>query len=293
MTTRRDEDLAAVGLLDERVRRRLYDFVVAQEHPVSREQAARALGINRSLATFHLDRLTDAGLLEGGYQRLTGRVGPGAGRPARIYRRSAREFSVSLPDRRYALAGELFATALERLGNGQPPPVLVDSARAFGEKVGRTRARGSSARRHAAALADGGYEPLTDATGTIRLRNCPFDALAQEHRSLVCGTNLALAEGIRTGAGATDVVPVLDPQPGFCCVAFVPASDPGSYRPASESGADRLCSWSRERFHSRAAGVRGKYRRSAPGSAAVGRSIPTCRPVRQSLSSRSPVWRGR
>jgi predicted ArsR family transcriptional regulator len=70
-------------------------------------------------------------------------------------------------------------------------------------------------------LETSGYEPLAEGDGTIRLRNCPFHALVEEHRSLVCGANLAMAEGItdRTGAAAH---PVLDPQPGFCCVAFAP-----------------------------------------------------------------------
>ena len=228
----RDQHLAAVGLLDEPVRRRLYDFVVAQGRPVGREESARALGISRSLATFHLDRLTEAGLLEADYRRLSGRVGPGAGRPARVYRRATREFSVSLPDRRYALAGDLFATALEQMGDGQPPPVLAETARAAGEKLGWTGARGSSARRLTTALRRGGYEPHVDAHGTIRLQNCPFDALAQQHRSLVCGTNLALAEGIRSGSRACDFEPVLDPQPGVCCVVFVPTA------PAHTAGVD-------------------------------------------------------
>lgn len=228
---RRDQDLAAVGLLDEPVRRRLYDFVVQQGRAVGREESAKALGITRSLAAFHLDRLTEAGLLEAAYQRLTGRVGPGAGRPARVYRRAAREFSVSLPDRRYALAGDLFATALDEIGGGQPPPQLAETARAAGEKLGRTGTRGSAARRLTAALREGGYEPHADQGGTIRLRNCPFDTLAEQHRSLVCGTNLALAEGIRSGARAPEFEPVLDPHPGFCCVAFVPAADADADRP--------------------------------------------------------------
>ena len=80
----RADDLAALRLLDEPVRRRLYDWVAAQDEPVGREQAASATGISRALATFHLDKLADAGLLEASYRRLTGRVGPGAGRPARV-----------------------------------------------------------------------------------------------------------------------------------------------------------------------------------------------------------------
>src|SRR6266542_751197 len=90
MTGLRERDLVALGLLLEPVRRDLYEWVVAQARPVGREQAAKSLKITRALATFHLDRLAAAGLLESGYRRLTGRVGPGAGRPARQYTRAGR-----------------------------------------------------------------------------------------------------------------------------------------------------------------------------------------------------------
>jgi predicted ArsR family transcriptional regulator len=223
-TTRRDQDLGAVSLLDEPIRRRLYDWVVSQDRPVGREESAKALGITRALATFHLDRLAGAGLLEAGYQRLTGRTGPGAGRPARVYSRTAREFSVSLPERKYERAAQLFATALERTGDGPVPVPLQIAARELGESIGGKQARRTPSRRLLAALNGGGYEPRTDETGTIRLRNCPYDALAQQHRSLVCGTNLALAEGITRGTGTEEWQPILDPQPGYCCVAFVPSS---------------------------------------------------------------------
>ena len=222
----RSGDLAAIGLLDEPVRRRLYEWVVSQPEPVGREAAAQALDVSRGLATFHLDKLAEAGLLESEYRRLTGRVGPGAGRPARVYWRSPREFSVSVPERRYARAADLFASALDRLGGGTPPPVLVESAEELGRELGAAVRRGSGSFRLARALEAGGYEPITDAHGTVRLRNCPFDALAESHRGLVCGTNLALAGGIVAGAGAEEMQPVLDPQPGFCCVKFVPATAP-------------------------------------------------------------------
>lgn len=224
---RRGDDIEAVSLLDEPARRRLYDWVVDQGRPVGREEAARALKLTRALATFHLDRLAEAGLLASGYRRLTGRVGPGAGRPARVYWRAAREFSVSLPDRRYERAARLFAEAIESLSPQSPPQPLQDAARELGRELGTASRRGQPARRLAAALEAGGYEPVTDEVGTVRLRNCPFDALVDAHRTLVCGTNLAMAEGLTTGAGVTDMRPVLDPQPGYCCVAFVPDREIG------------------------------------------------------------------
>ncbi len=225
MTESARDDLAAIGLLDEPIRRRLYDWVVAQPEPVGREAAAHAVGVSRAIATFHLDKLAEAGLLDSSYRRLSGRVGPGAGRPARVYWRASREFSVSLPERRYARAADLFASALERIGNGGPPPALTDAAHEMGEQLGSGFRRGSGRARLTKALEQGGYEPITDAYGTIRLLNCPFDALTDAHRNLVCGTNLALASGLIDGVGADDLRPTLDPQPGYCCVAFIPRGD--------------------------------------------------------------------
>src|SRR3954447_10043816 len=213
-------DLAAVALLDEPVRRRLYEWVSDQGHPVGREEASRSLGITRSLAAFHLDRLTEGGLLEAGYQRLSGRTGPGAGRPARVYSRADREIAVTLPPRHYELAAELFADAIQRLGDGSPPPQLIDAAHDAGARIAERVAHGSDATL-VGVLDAAGYEPTADGS-TIRLRNCPFDALVDEHRPLVCGTNLALAQGILDAlpAEGADYEPRLDPQPGYCCVVF-------------------------------------------------------------------------
>ena len=213
-------DLAAVALLDEPVRRRLYDWVAEQGHPVGREEAARTLGITRSLAAFHLDRLAEAGLLEAGYQRLSGRTGPGAGRPARVYSRAEREIAVTFPPRHYDLVADLFADAIQRMGDGSLPPQLIDAAHDAGAGIAR-RAQPGRGGTLLNVLDSAGYEPADD-EGTIRLRNCPFDALVDEHRPLVCGTNLALAQGILSelSSGRADYQPRLDPQPGYCCVVF-------------------------------------------------------------------------
>jgi len=204
------------------VRRRLYERVCDQNHPVGREEAARSLSITRPLAAFHLERLAEAGLLDAGYQRLTGRTGPGAGRPARVYTRAEREFAVTLPPRHYDLAADLFAAALQRMGDGTPPRELVDAAHAAGEHIAQ-RAPDGPAATLVGVLEEAGYEP-TDDNGTIRLRNCPFDALVDEHRPLICGTNLALAQGILDGlpSSGEKYEPHLDSQPGYCCVVFTP-----------------------------------------------------------------------
>ena len=217
----------AIALLDEPVRRKLYDWVVRQGRPVGRDEAAAGTDVSRALAAFHLDRLARAGLLGTGFRRLSGRTGPGAGRPAKLYMRSDRDVRVSLPDRRYDIAAELMAEALEDANGERPATALREAAHRMGEEVGsaaRVAAgpRPTGARRREALVAtleERGYEPL-ESHGTLRLGNCPFHALVDEHRDLVCGMNLALAEGILDGLGEERISAHLDRQPGLCCVAF-------------------------------------------------------------------------
>jgi predicted ArsR family transcriptional regulator len=229
----RTDDFEAVALLEEPARRALYDWVVAQGRAVSRDEAAAGAGVSRALAAFHLDRLVDHQLLVPEYRRLTGRTGPGAGRPAKLYRRGPREVAVSLPQRQYEVPARMFAETIEQLAGRVPPDALRDSARRLGRAAGtaaRRRAgpRPGRGRRRAAlleALRERGYEPLEQASGGIRLGNCPYHALVDDHRDLVCGMNVALGEGLLEGIGDADLVARLDPQPGLCCLAIAPAED--------------------------------------------------------------------
>ncbi len=221
------DDIDAIALLDEPVRRTLYEWVVRQGRPVGRDEAAAATAVSRALAAFHLDRLATGGLLTTAFRRLSGKTGPGAGRPSKLYMRADRDISVSLPQRRYDIAAELMADALEDASGARPATSLGEAAHRMGEEVGsaaRAAAgpRPTRSRRRAAlveTLEDRGYEPLED-DGTLRLGNCPFHALVDDHRDLVCGMNLALAEGILDGLGDERISAHLDRQPGRCCVAF-------------------------------------------------------------------------
>src|SRR5918993_4675005 len=105
--------VAGIAALADPVRRDLYRYVSAQPAPVSRDEASEALGIARHAAKFHLDKLAEEGLLDTSFKRLSKRRGPGAGRPTKLYARSSRQLSVILPERRYDLAGQLLATAIE------------------------------------------------------------------------------------------------------------------------------------------------------------------------------------
>ena len=213
------DPLASLSSLDDPVRRRLYQVVCERTEPVGRDEAAAAAGVGRALAVYHLDKLTEAGLLTASYQRPPGRGGPGAGRPAKRYARSDREFAVTIPPREYELAARLLVQAVESDPSGRSRATLADAARRLGSELGR-RYHGHGGDDLVGALARQGYEPRRGEDGVIRLRNCPFHQLAEHHRDLVCGMNLELIEGIVAGLGAARARPVLDPQPGHCCVAI-------------------------------------------------------------------------
>lgn len=219
--------VSAVASLDEPTRRQIYDYVGVDGVPVSRWDVAEALGVPLRTAAFHLDRLADLNLLSVSFARRTGRSGPGAGRPAKLYQRSAREVSVSLPPRQYDLAGQLLAGAVTQAQqSGQPPREVLDrQARDFGQAMGR-QANGERRGDHSGQvdagrlmglLEDHGFEPRF-AGSDIVMRNCPFHALAQQHTELVCGMNLHLLEGVLEGLGMTGLHARLDPGPSRCCV---------------------------------------------------------------------------
>ena len=221
MNDRFSAEVAGISALAEPARRSLYLYVAEQPDPVSREQAATACGLPLHSAKFHLDRLVDEGLLDVTYRRLTGRTGPGAGRTAKLYQRSDREVSVSLPERRYELVGDILAAAIDQAAtDGISVQEAVDdvAARRGGELAEEAETRGGTElERSSAVLGDNGYEPrLSD--GDICLANCPFDRLAREHTELVCGMNVALVRGVLDGLGCESLEAVLEPAPGLCCV---------------------------------------------------------------------------
>jgi predicted ArsR family transcriptional regulator len=247
-----DQQLAGLAGLGDPLRRALYRYVADRGVPVSRDDAAQAAGIGRPLAAYHLDRLVADGLLQASYQRRGGRRGPGAGRPAKHYARAARQVQLSLPARDYAALAQLLAHAVEADPSGAARAALHRAAAALGTQLGAEAADraapdgdpgdpdgdpggdpGGVLASVRQALARRGYEPHHDpdgadgaggaggAGGAIRLRNCPFDRVAADHRELVCGANLAMLAALtRQLGGDPPVRAVLDPRPGRCCVVL-------------------------------------------------------------------------
>jgi len=227
-----DASVTRLAALAEPVRRALYQFVAGQPEPVSRESAAAGIGVAHHLAKFHLDKLVDDGLLEAEYRRPPGRGGPGAGRPAKLYRRAAGSIEVSVPERRYDLAGHIMARAITTAGESGVPvdDALAAAALAAGAELAeQARPVGSSPGDPLAAvsqvLADTGYEPRL-AGDRVTLSNCPFHQLAESYTALVCGINLHLIGGLLDALPAGGLCANLAPAPGRCCVTVTTTPAP-------------------------------------------------------------------
>jgi predicted ArsR family transcriptional regulator len=225
-----DRNTAAIAALNDPGRRRLYEVVRDAGHPVSRDEAAEKVGISRSLAAFHLDKLVDRGLLTFEYARPQGRSGPGAGRPSKMYSPSEVEVEVSIPERQYSVIGKLLVNSiLAEPGQAARSDVAANVAAAEGRRVGQDvraelRMRPPGTERALATVADvlreRGYEPYPVEDGSIRLRSCPFHQVARHAPELVCRMNREFIEGIVRGIGNQTLEASLEPTPGQCCVVL-------------------------------------------------------------------------
>lgn len=229
----RDKELQGeidrVAALAEPVRRALYTYVAGQSGPVGRDQAAGAVGISRRLAAFHLDRLVAAGLLEVSFQRLTGRTGPGAGRPSKLYRRSPGRIPLVLTAREEPVAPRILARAME---SGESTESLERAAHSWGRQMGREARERAGAKSDAAgvlkealeALTQAGFDPRSEPDGRILLNHCPFEASKSEAVVRICHMNLALCRGIVEGLASPGWSVRLEPAPGRCCTVFQSAA---------------------------------------------------------------------
>jgi len=218
-----------VTVLSEPRRREVYEFVAAHDDPVTRDDVADGLAIARSLAAFHLDKLADAGLLEVSFGRPPGRTGgPGAGRPSKRYVVSGAEIDLSVPRRRYDIAGRILARAVALSSSRRSRPArdtAITLAHEEGRRLGEVHAApGRATTQRALAgveevLATVGYQPAIEGT-SVRLRNCPFHSLTEVAPRLVCEVNESFISGVVAGLGSDDLVEadLCGPTDGDCCV---------------------------------------------------------------------------
>ena len=221
-----DASLISLGVLSDELRRAMFDFIRRARRPVTREEAAASVGISRKLAAFHLDKLVAAGLLQARYESPAGIRK--AGRTPKVYEPAAQGIEVSIPGRRYEMLAGILTEAVTTEAAGEPAPrAALRVAARRGEAAGaaehdRVRPGRLGAERGltlaAAALEEYGFEPERASPALVRLRNCPFHALAAKAPELVCGINHAFLSGYLRGLGSDSTTAVLAPRAGACCV---------------------------------------------------------------------------
>jgi predicted ArsR family transcriptional regulator len=152
--------------------------------PVTADDAAASLGVHRSVARSRLERLLRAGLLETTFARRSGRSGPGAGRPAKLYSAAPEPQALEFPPRRLA---DLVARLLDEV----PPDGREEALRGVGEDFGRELARAARLRPRArledglegvcAAVRSLGFQAAFDGahgdTAVIATPTCPLRPL--------------------------------------------------------------------------------------------------------------------
>ncbi len=147
--------LAAAG--DPQLRRVLL-YARSQQEPFTAHEVALALGVHRNIARSRLDRLAEAGFLTISPERPGGRTGPGAGRPANVYRVAPELEAIEFPDRRLA---ELIGLLVGKL----PARSREQAVREAGEDFGRSLA--TAARLKAAGNVRTGLQRVCDALGSL------------------------------------------------------------------------------------------------------------------------------
>jgi predicted ArsR family transcriptional regulator len=226
VTKRFQHALESLMSLGDPVRRRLYEAVAASGGEMSRDEVAKATGTARALVAYHLDRLVKDGLLAARFERQTGRTGPGAGRPAKLYSRPKATVRISVPARDPELAASVLLEAEARRSGEGLDATLEQAAREAGADLAREELDQQDKPEPDALqrlLRDRGYEPQAEADGSVWLRNCVFDELVDRQRDVVCGMNLALMRGMLEAVPDANLEARLDPAPGRCCVVLSPS----------------------------------------------------------------------
>jgi len=225
-----DAALSAAAVLTDEHRRRMYTYIRQADSPVTRDEAAAAVGISRKLAAFHLDKLVSAGVLRAEYQAV-GSIRK-VGRTPKVYAPADGDIQVSIPQRQHDTLAGILLDAVLTAGETESAReaalrAATDRGRALGARQREQMRPGRLGAERGLTAATGildrhGFEPARTAPTCMRLRNCPFHPLAGGAPELVCGLNLAFLGGMLDGLEISGVRAALDPRPGECCVELRP-----------------------------------------------------------------------
>jgi predicted ArsR family transcriptional regulator len=218
------EDVTPLG----RSRANVLDMLQAADRPVDVREVAERIGLHPNTARFHLEALVEAGLA---VREAEDRETPG--RPRIGYRATS---DGPAGRRHYRLLAEMLASVIT--GTMPDPGAVAEQAgHAWGTYLTEQPPpyqRPTSAQAVAkltATMEDLGFAPQAEAgpdggTYQLRLRQCPFREVAQQHREVICGLHLGLMRGalelMRAPVTAEGLDPFVEPT---LCVARLKARD--------------------------------------------------------------------
>lgn len=204
---RADRDIGRLAAaLGDPTRRRVFFAVRSAGRDQSKDDVAAAVGIDRRLAGFHLDKLVEHGFLEAEFRRDAGRSGPGAGRPPKRYRPADAEVLVALPERHYELLASLLLRASRDRSATDPQEVLERVGHDFGFELGLAEVAaggtapdatpGEAIEAVVRLLSRYGFAARAETGQRLRACACPFEELAFDDPERICGLDRAIWRGM-------------------------------------------------------------------------------------------------
>lgn len=229
--------------LGDPTRRKVFFAVRNDNGWMSKDEVAEAVGIDRRLAGHHLDKLVEHGFLEADFHRRSGRTGPGAGRPAKLYRFPHGPQATVLPERHYDLLASLLLEASAAKASESTEDALERVGYAFGYRVGMAEVEEGRTRPGQAGvdavgevvrlLSRFGFAAQEDGPGLIRACSCPFEELAKADPERVCGLDRAIWRGMLAAFDSSATLSVENNRAlgANACMAEVAAVSPSDTTP--------------------------------------------------------------
>jgi len=197
------------AVLADPTRYRIYQYVLAADHPVSVAETSRVFDLHPNVARMHLRKLVDIGLLVAHLEK-TGR----GGRPGYVYSPSGNTISLNVPARDFQLLADLLVQSLALTGEGGKE-AIAQIGRTFGRRLGQEAISRSEQHRQIdqdetdqeeiLKICAEALERLGVVTHVIRredgsynlvLRTCGFHEVATAHPEQICLLCQAMVEGI-------------------------------------------------------------------------------------------------
>lgn len=214
----------ALGALRDFTRRDILLRFYADRKPRSVDDVAQVVGIHRSVAFEHLERLVALGYLE--VERRRGLPG----KPAKIYRLTAGPVQISHPMRRYDVLAEALAQSFQRQGD-RGTVAIREAGHAFGMGLGRSGARSIPTALEPLSEMGGEYE--VGRGGAVTCTNCLFAEVCRR-TPIVCSFHAGLIAGLLERSGLEADVEAQGPrEPDGCAYAVhqrersLPVGTPG------------------------------------------------------------------